>query len=94
MRQYHRGQAQAEGFQIGQQGANQRHRLALHGVRRQPVANHQQQVGGARAAGGEVGAALFVQLSPQIRAIQIDMAIAGGAADGQRRQPQLRQRLD
>ena len=77
-----------------QQGADQWHRLALYRPGREAIADHQQQIGGADAAGGEVGAALFVQLSPQIRAIQIDMAIAGGAADGQRRQPQLRQRLD
>ncbi len=82
MRQYHRRQADTQRPQIGQQGADQRHRLALY-RRREAVADHQQQVGGADAAGGEVGATLIGELPPEIRAPQIGMTVRRGAVHRQ-----------
>lgn len=55
--------------------------------RREAVADHQQQVGGADAAGGEVGATLIGELPPEIRAPQIGMTVRRGAVHRQGLRP-------
>lgn len=78
MRQHYRRQADTQRLQIGQQGADQWHRLALYRPGREAIADHQQQIGGADAAGGEVGAAFVGELPPEIRTPKIGVTV--GAA--------------
>ena len=92
MRQHYRRQADTQRLQIGQQGADQWHRLALYRPGREAIADHQQQIGGADAAGGEVGAAFVGELPPEIRTPKIGVTVRRGAAHRQGVEAERRQR--
>lgn len=89
MRQHHRRRADTQRPQIGAAGRGSTAPPGALPPRREAVADHQQQVGGADAAGGEVGATLIGELPPEIRAPQIGMTVRRGAVHRQGLRPSV-----
>ncbi len=91
MRQHHRRQADTQRLQIGQQGADQRHRLALYRPEERPSP-----ITSSRSAGRTPLAARSARLvgepPPEIRAPQIGMTVRRGAVHRQGVEAERRQR--
>ena len=53
--------------------------MTLHGQGREAIGDHQRQVAAVAGLGVERGGAGFVEASAEVRALQIGLAVAGGA---------------